>query len=168
VTSSLWHRSSGSTAAVRGDVVVAGIGNEHRRDDGVGPAVAARVATLVPRAQAVGPVTDPLELLGLWDGADLAVVIDASRSGTEPGTVGVFDMGAGASRPAGTSTHGLGVDVALRLTAALGRGPRRVVVVGVEGDTFGTGVGLSAPVAAAVPLAVRRVVEIIEEVLRCA
>jgi len=149
-------------------VVVAGVGNEHRRDDGVGPVVAARVVPLVPGVRDVGPVADPLDLLGLWDGADLAVVIDASRSGAEPGTVGVVDIVAGPPRLGVTSTHGLGVDAALRLAGALGRGPRRVVVVGVEGDSFGTGVGLSAPVAAAVPLAVRTAVEMIEEVLPCA
>jgi Ni,Fe-hydrogenase maturation factor len=43
-----------------------------------------------------------------------------------------------------------------------------VVVVGIEGDDFGKGKGLSPAVTAAVPLAVGKVVELIEEAQRCA
>ncbi len=62
-------------------VVVAGMGNEYRRDDGAGPAVAAASAKEAPATIDIGPVVDPLDLLGRWDGADLAIVVDALRSG---------------------------------------------------------------------------------------
>jgi hypothetical protein len=60
-------------------IVVAGLGNEYRRDDGAGPVTAARIVAQLP-AEDIGPVVDPLELLGRWDDADLAIVIDAVRS----------------------------------------------------------------------------------------
>ena len=49
----------------------------------------------------IGPLTDPLDLLGAWDGADLAIVVDAVRSGAAPGTLRVVDLagGDGAATP---------------------------------------------------------------------
>lgn len=79
-------------------IVVAGIGSEYRRDDGAGPAVAAQVADLVGGVTDLGTIADPLDLLGLWDGADLAVVVDAVRSGAKPGTVRLVELDI-ASRP---------------------------------------------------------------------
>jgi len=146
-------------------VVVAGMGSAYRRDDGAGPAVADEVARLVSGVTHLGPLADPLDLLGLWDGAELAVVVDAVRSGAEPGTVRVIDLdraGAGAGAgPGPTSTHGISVAGALRLARAVGNAPRRVVVVGVEGDDFSQGLGLTPAVGRAVPGAARAVAELI-------
>ena len=47
-------------------------------------------------------------------------------------------------------------------------GPARVVVVGVEGQDFSQGIGLSPPVRAVVPAAAREVVRIVEEERPCA
>lgn len=59
-------------------VVIASLGNEYRRDDGAGQVVAARAAEQAPEVHDVGPQVDPLDLLGRWDGADLAIVVDAT------------------------------------------------------------------------------------------
>lgn len=145
-------------------VVVAGMGSEYRRDDGAGPAVAEEVTRLVIGVTNLGPLADPLDLLGLWDGAALAVVVDAVRSGDEPGTVRLIDLdetpadGAGAGP---TSTHGISLAGTLRLARAVGNPPRRVVVVGVEGEDFSQGLGLSPAVERAVPAAARAVAELI-------
>lgn len=80
----------GETAG-RTDVVVAGIGSAHRHDDAVGAVVSEYVARL-GGARDVGPIADPLELLGRWDGAALAVVVDAVRSGAEPGSVRIVEL----------------------------------------------------------------------------
>ena len=145
------------------DVVVAGIGNELRGDDGVGRAVARRVAGGgLPANVAVRVVDDPLDLLWAWEGCRLAVVVDATCSGTTPGTVRVVDLGStevtGASGV--HSTHALGVASVLALARALGRAPGRVVLVAVEGAEFGPGRGLSPAGAAAVDEAAARVVEV--------
>ena len=155
-------------------MVVAGLGSEYRRDDGAGPLVAARAVEHAGVGRDIGPLTDPLDLLGAWDGADLAIIVDAVRSGAAPGTLRVVDLagGDGAATPAGrsatTSTHGIGLAGVFRLAHAVGHAPRRVVVVGIEGEDFGRGTGLSPTVGAAVPGAVNRVVDLIREVRVCA
>lgn len=141
--------------------VVAGLGNDFRRDDGAGPAVARLVAASVG-ALDVGPVAEPLDLLGRWDGAELAVLIDATRSGQPAGTVSVVDLdAAGSETPA--STHALGLARVVRLAEVLCSGPRRVVVVGIEGAEFSDGSGLSDAVAAALPSAAAKVVALLAE-----
>jgi hydrogenase maturation protease len=157
--------------------VVAGFGSPDRHDDGVGPVVAARAAVECSLASDVGPLGDPLDLLGLWNGAALTVVVDAVSSGAAPGTVRVFELtlddrgadDAGSEGGVGvTSTHGLGLAAVWRLARAVGQAPQRVVVVGVEGERFDFGPGLSPAVQAAIPDATRRVVELIKEVSSCA
>ncbi|MGO9560329.1 MAG: hydrogenase maturation protease [Acidimicrobiales bacterium] len=156
-------------------VVVAGLGNEYRHDDGVGPIVAARAAREIGEVHHVGPFADPLDLLGHWDGADLAVVIDAVRSGAAPGAISVVELVPAGRSPGSldeslrtTSTHGIGLAGVWRLARAIDQAPVRVVVVGVEGEDFGNGSGLSPVVADAVPRAVHQVAELIREVQVCA
>jgi len=151
-------------------VVVVGMGSEYRRDDGAGQAVVDEVVASRQDIPPVGPIAEPLDLLGLWDGADLAIVIDAVHSGAEPGTVQLIELDEAANgRPDGgppgtTSTHGIGLAGVLRLARAVGSAPQRVVVVGIEGDDFGHGTGLTPAVGRAVPHAARHVIKLIEEV----
>ncbi len=151
--------------------MVIGMGSEYRRDDGAGPAVADEVARTCTGVDRLGPIAEPLDLLGLWDGADLAVVVDAVRSGADPGTVELIELvepDATDGRPlesrGATSTHGIGLAGVLRLSRAVGGAPGRVVVVGIEGDDFSQGMGLTPAVERAVPHAARHVRELIEEV----
>jgi hydrogenase maturation protease len=142
-------------------VVVAGIGNAFRGDDGVGPAVAALVAEN-SGAVDIGPISEPLDLLGRFDGASLAVLVDATRSGSAPGTLSVVEWNHAEDSPA-TSTHALGLRRVCQLAAALGDAPQHIVVVGVEGEDFSDGDRLSAPVASAVPRAAVRIDEVISQ-----
>ena len=159
-------------------IVVAGFGSVDRGDDAVGPLVAALLAEDGVRVRDVGPLSDPLDLLGPWNGADLAVVVDAARSGAPLGSLHVveMDLRADAERSGGhapnavanvTSTHGIGLVGVIRLARAVGQLPRRVVVVGIEGERFGYGDELSPAVRRAVPVAVERVRQLIEEVESC-
>lgn len=142
-------------------VVVAGVGNEHRRDDGVGIAVVRALRTF-DDAEAVSVVVahDPLDLLGRWEEAELAIVVDATRSNLPAGTVRTVEIGAdpaaSGSRSTGAppSTHGLSVLDVLRIGRAAGAAPTRVVLVGIEGEKFGNGEEMTSGVAAAIPEAV--------------
>jgi hydrogenase maturation protease len=165
-------------------VLVAGIGSEYRGDDGVGVAVVRRVEYLqsgtgsqAGAAATIAPLSDPLDLLGRWDGTDLAIVVDATRSGEPAGTVRTrrletpdpASIGSSSARlNSRASTHGLGLDDVLRLARSLGSAPARVVLVGVEGSDFGLGAELSPAVAAAVQEAADAVLEMIKEAHRCA
>jgi len=158
-------------------VIVAGFGSADRGDDGVGPLVAAHAAAISSAARDVGPLSEPLDLLDYCDGVDLVVVVDAVRSNAKPGTVRVVEMNVEAKVDDGevdtlvegvTSTHGIGLAGVLRLARAVGRAPSRLVVVGVEGEEFALGHELSPSVRAALPEAVRLVLQLIAEVNVCA
>lgn len=161
-------------------ILIGGFGSRYRRDDHVGALVAVAVAgdlADVGDVELIGPFSDPLDLLGHWDLADLVVLIDATRSGSSPGSLHVIEVrdrpsSTGLSRDehgvGPTSTHGLGLSDVWRLADAVGQAPRRVVLVGIEGQSFGYGEGLSPAVAHSVPRAVRRVETLINEVLSCA
>lgn len=154
--------------------VVCGIGNEYRGDDGAGIAVARRVVTADPSICLVGPLGEPLDLLGQWDEADLAVVVDAVCSGAPPGTIHVGELCPPPRqehrrrRPGTASTHGLGVDDVLELARLLGSAPARVVLVGIEGADFSPGRRLAPGVAVAVERAVCLVDALVSEAFRCA
>jgi hydrogenase maturation protease len=133
--------------------LVIGVGNALRGDDGAGLAVADRVRARVPDDVAVLEVEqEPTRLLEAWDGAEVAVVVDACSSGGAPGTIHRFDVGESPlpARVFRSSTHAFGVGDAVELSRALDRLPARVVVYGIEGGEFGTGAGLSSSVESAV------------------
>lgn len=155
------------------DAVIAGLGNEYRHDDGVGAVVSRHAARAVGMCDA-GPAVDPLDLLGRWDHARLAVVVDALRSGADPGTIRIVDLDARAADISGahvagraTSSHGVDVVGVLRVARAVGQAPDRVLLVGIEGEDFSPGVGLSPRVAHAVPAAVDRIVSLLQEDRPC-
>ena len=147
-------------------VVVIGVGNAYRGDDGVGLAVADALRERVPPAVVVVPCEqEPSRLLDAWAGASTAVVVDAAASGAEPGTVHRFDASR-ESVPAGvfrSSTHAFGVGDAIELARALGKLPPRVLVYGVEGGEFAAGRGLTRPVEGAVERVTAAVLADLEE-----
>ncbi|MFB8771566.1 hydrogenase maturation protease [Streptomyces broussonetiae] len=141
-----------------GRIVVIGVGNEFRHDDGVGWAVTARLAERAA-ARPLPPGTvlencdgDPARLLGLWEDAALAVVVDAAHARPpHPGRVHRLTLdGTGTARTTTTSSHGLGLGDAVELSRVLDRLPGRLVVYAVEGADRSQGRGLSAAVAARV------------------
>ena len=102
-------------------VVVIGIGNTYRSDDGVGLAVADKLAQSAPPGVRVhAGVTDLSALLDAWAGAELGVVVDATvSSGAVPGRIRRFTSDAVAAART-TSSHGLDVARALELGEARG------------------------------------------------
>ncbi|MDF3299130.1 hydrogenase maturation protease [Streptomyces tropicalis] len=147
-------------------IVVVGVGNAFRHDDGVGWAVVARLAERAAR-RPLPPGTvletsdgEPAGLLGLWEHAELAVVVDAAVA--EPASPGrVHRVALDAARrppsPGAASSHGPGLGDAVELSRALDRLPGRLVVFAVEGTDHTQGPGLTRPVAAQVDAVARDV-----------
>jgi hydrogenase maturation protease len=135
------------------EAVVIGIGNPFRNDDGIGPAVAAQIEEQrLPGVRVVISDGEPAGLLEAWAGADLAVVVDAiHRVPASPGSIHRLTAGQLEAGSPAASSHGLGMPDALRLGRALGRLPRRVVILAVEAADTGAGTELSKPVATALP-----------------
>ncbi len=149
--------------------VLVGVGSPDRGDDAIGPAVVALITEWVlggslgvsapgrrpvnlPAGTQVVSRSDPTRLIDLLSGADLAVIVDAVRTGAPPGTLHVLATGIDqpplptAATDTAAGTHGIGVGDALELARALGRLPPRVVVVGVEAAQFDVGAAMSPAV----------------------
>ena len=139
-------------AQLRGRVVVIGVGNEFRRDDGAGPRLVAGLRQRAP-ADVDFRVSDgdPAGIIEAWDGATLAIVVDAVRiDPTAPGRL--YRLILDRDRPvpdSAVSSHGLGLGEAIGLAQVLGRMPARLIVHAVEAGDVGLGTGLTPPVAAA-------------------
>ena len=130
-------------------VLVVGLGNAWRGDDGAGPAVA---RSLGDDPRVLVHEGEPIGLLDAWAGAAEVVVVDAVASGAPAGTVHRLDAAAAPlpARFARGSTHAFGLAETIELARMLGRLPPRVTVYGIEGLDFRAGDQLSAPVRAAV------------------
>ncbi|EID77871.1 MULTISPECIES: hydrogenase maturation protease [Rhodococcus] len=147
-------------------VVVIGLGNDLRRDDGIGPTVARQVADHVAPDVCVSVSDgDPATLLEAWTGAQLAVIVDAVVCDPpRPGTVYRLTPDELGDVRAGTfSTHGIALDHTVRLGAVLDRLPHRMIVLAVEVADLGGGRGLSPAVGRAVDTAVSAVLSVIGE-----
>jgi hydrogenase maturation protease len=141
--------------------VVIGLGNQYRGDDAVGPTVVSELQGYrLPNVELILCDGEPVGLLEAWSGVDLAILIDAVLcEPSDPGRIwrSTMDNLHGVTHSA--SSHTLGVPEALLLGRALDRIPRKLIVVAVEAADLDLGLGLSAPVAAAVPRVVKTVLD---------
>ena len=134
-------------------MILIGVGNGWRGDDGAGLAVARRVRELAPDGVEVREVEgDATALVDAWSGAGHVVVVDAAQSGAAPGTVRRFDARSQPLpvRSLRSSTHAFGVSDAVELARSLGRLPSRLEVYAIEGASFVAGDRLSPSVERAV------------------
>lgn len=140
------------------------LGTPFRGDDAVGRLVAEGVAATGADVDVVECGDEPTRLIDALDGRDLVVVVDAVQTGAMHGTVHriAADDGRLPREPSLASTHAMSVADALDLAHALGRGPRRVVLVGIEGRAFGIGDTISSEAEAAVAGAVAEVLQALE------
>ena len=155
--------------------LVAGVGNVFLGDDGFGVEVA--------RLLAERPHQDGVEIADfgirgvhlvyeLLDGCDLFVLVDAAPRGLEPGTVTVLEVepdDAVPGTPAAPAApvmdaHGLAPDDIFAMLATMGGRPGRSLLVACEPADVSARMGLSEPVRAALPHAVRAVEEILSQI----
>jgi hydrogenase maturation protease len=154
-------------------ILVAGIGNIFLGDDGFGSEVVRNAD--IPQGDSCGNscvrVTDygisgmhlAYDLLDDWD---TLVLVDAVPSRGNPGTLHVFQADYEADHESGSGGVGLdghSMDPAAVFASlrALGGSPPYTVVVGCEAGSVEEGIGLTEPVARAVPRAARAVEEIV-------
>jgi hydrogenase maturation protease len=138
-------------------VVAIGLGNPLLGDDGVGLRVIeglgeldhARPGTLPPGTRLVAAGSPSLDLLDAIDDAAGVLLIDAADRGRRPGSV-LVTHGDAAMQRAGRGAAGE-LLLAARLT---GHSPGALTIVEVQVGALDAGVGLSSPVAAAIPAAV--------------
>jgi hydrogenase maturation protease len=146
-------------------ILVAGIGNIFLGDDGFGSEVVRNAA--LPQDDPSVQVIDygirgmhlAYDLLERWD---TLVLVDAVPSRGNPGTLHVFQAEHDSPCEAsGLDAHSMDPAAVFASLRALGGSPPYTVVVGCEAGSVEEGIGLTEPVAKAVPRAMRAVEEIV-------
>ena len=158
-------------------ILIAGIGNIFLGDDAFGSEVARRMMSR-PLPEGVRVVDYGIRGLdlayALLDDRDSTILVDAVPRGGPPGTLYVIEpdpIGVDELSPADAviEAHGLDPMRVLRMAAAMGGRPRRVLVVGCEPVTLGSdedpAMGLSPPVEAAVDEAILLIDSLVERLL---
>ncbi len=146
-------------------ILVAGIGNIFLGDDGFGSEVIRNAA--IPQDDSGVRVIDygirGMHLAyDLLEGWDTLVLVDAVPSRGNPGTVHVFQAEHDSPPDApGLDAHGMDPAAVFASLRALGGDPPYTVVVGCEAGSVEEGIGLTEPVAKAVPRAARAVEDIV-------
>jgi hydrogenase maturation protease len=129
-----------------GRVFLAGVGNEFRRDDGVGLFIARQISQKgLPGVKVAQHQGEGLDLIGKWEGFEAVVLVDAVSSGGPPGTVYRIQMPGQefSSHFEGCSTHAFSIAQTIALAKALQRLPSRLIIYGIEGASFEMGEGFS-------------------------
>lgn len=141
-------------------VLVAGIGNIFLGDDGFGPEVVRRLADepLPAGVRVVDYGIRGLHLAyDLLGGVDRLVLVDALPGAATPGEVVVLEIGPDDLGPGEFDPHGMNPVAVLGTLEGLGGTLPPTVVVGCRVGSVAEGIGLTAPVAAAVPAAIAAV-----------
>lgn len=148
-------------------VLVAGVGNPLRGDDGFGPAVIDALGPLPEGVQTtetgIGGIALLQDLMLGWDGL---VLLDAVERGATPGRVFVLEPEVPEAVHV-PDVHLANPDRVLSMARTLGALPERVRIVGCQSeDAHAYHVGLSPVVSSAVGEAVAQVHRIVGEWLR--
>jgi len=150
------------------EIVIIGIGQSLRGDDGAGLAAVQHWQRAYPNSAnhpslRIEMVELPgLSLLDLIFGTSAAILVDAVRSGAKPGTLHLLsESDLDAFETDSGSAHGVGVAESLALGNRLyhERMPADIILIGVEASGFGVGEILSPEVQRAIPIAARTIEE---------
>jgi len=153
--------SPASSAEPVAPLAVIGVGNELMRDDGVGIEVVRRLReeNLGAHVELIEGAVGGLDLVFYLEERERVIIVDAARMGLAPGTVRLVQREEIEERLVPlASLHDIALHDVLELAELTGIGAE-VVVVAVEPGEVLPGLGLTAPVAAAVPEMVRMVKE---------
>lgn len=145
-----------------GTVRVIGLGNLSRGDDAAG-LLAARFVRELSGGQVDVRESDAggAALPELLEGVDCVILIDAARSGRQPGIVHRLDASADriAREHFPCSTHDLGLADAIELARALGTLPKQVIVYAIEAGSLEAGAEVTDAVRLAAETVARRILD---------
>lgn len=154
-------------------ILIAGVGNLLRRDDGLGPRVVEKIRKLdLPdNVETLDLGTLGLSILHYVKGYEKVIFIDTIKKGGKPGSIYKLKPQGRSlqGRPinteelAVTSMHEVNLEKVIEIGKALGELPPNVVIIGCEPeDTDSLKMGLSEEVEKALP----KIIELILEELK--
>jgi hydrogenase maturation protease len=146
---------------------VLGLGNVLMSDDGLGPAVLRAFEeqyVVGPDVSVVDLGTPGLDLSPWLADAERVILIDTVKAPLPPGSLRLYTKGDLLEHAPGVrvSPHDPGVKETLLALEFAGRAPREVALIGVVPAVTTMGLELSPAVGAAIPAALRAVVEALE------
>jgi hydrogenase maturation protease len=151
-------------------IVILGIGNLLRGDDGVGVRVieALEQRDLPDGVECIDGGTGGPTLMVHFEGARALILIDAVNLDAEPGTIRVFGLEEIEPDPGGLplSVHDINILPMLELSRKLNQLPPVVRIIGIQPERFDIGDRLSEAVQVAVPKAVNTALSELAQLLR--
>ncbi|MEP6696209.1 MAG: hydrogenase maturation protease [Pseudonocardiales bacterium] len=152
-----------------GRILVAGIGNIFLSDDGFGSEAARRLAA-VDTPDGVRVIDYGIRGMhlayDLLDGYDALVIVDAMpRKGSSPGDVVVMEVGPDDLGTGDFDAHGMEPTAVLASLGQLGGILPVTYIVGCQPGDLDENIGLTPPVAAAVDVAVKAVLDLLDNQL---
>lgn len=143
--------------------LILGLGNPLLGDEGIGGRVIGELRGLELPAgvELADGGTAGLGLIGLMEGYQRVIIVDAADMGQPPGHVVRFTPSEVQFKTAEAplSLHQIGLGEALAVAEALEMAPAELIIIGVQPSRLEMGVGLSPEVEGAIPQIVRMVLD---------
>jgi hydrogenase maturation protease len=135
-------------------VLLIGVGNEFRSDDGVGILAAREIRRrAIPGVTVLEENGEGTALMRAWEKYDSVIIVDAFSSGAPSGEIHRMDAATDVvpAHYIHASSHAFGVVQAVEMARILHSLPHVLLVYGVEGKQFDVGPGLTDPVLRSMP-----------------
>jgi hydrogenase maturation protease len=146
-------------------VLIIGMGNEYRGNDGVGVVIARALREKLAGSVVIKVASgEGAALIEAWQGYERVILIDAISSGATQGTIFKLDVRK-KKVPANffhTSSHAFGLAEAIELSRVMNTLPHEFLVYGIEGGTFHAGRTLSRSVQQSAQNVVRQIIKFID------
>jgi hydrogenase maturation protease len=145
-------------------VLIIGIGNEYRCDDGVGLVIARTLRERLPGSVSVKEESgEGAALIEAWQGYERVILIDAISSGSTQGTIFKID---GRKKKVlakffHSSSHAFGLAEAIELSRVMKTLPQELLIYGIEGAAFYAGRTISRSVQVSAQNVVRQILKLI-------
>lgn len=135
-------------------VLLIGVGNEFRNDDGLGVYVARELRRRFRQeVRIIEECGEGTALMSAWSGATHVLIVDAISTNELAGTLHRFDAVHNTipKRMFASSSHQFGVAEAVELARELNELPETLTLYGIEAESFEAGIGLSESVVRRIP-----------------
>ncbi|MFZ1918235.1 MAG: hydrogenase maturation protease [Terriglobales bacterium] len=154
---------------MKNKVTIGGIGSVLLGDDAIGPYVVGMLESgyRFDNNVTVSDLGTPgLDLVAHLSGIDVLILVDSVKNAAPPGTVTLYrkeDILRHGPAPVRMDPHSPALSESLLIAELAGEGPHEILLIGVTGERFEVGAGLSA---AAEQAATRAVAQVLTELDR--